>query len=51
MTFHRRERFDSMGVLHLLQVLGQVLDLGIPAVDMESGLGDEHGIGNALLPD
>src|SRR2546421_3481587 len=27
MTFHRRERFDSMGLLYLLQVLDQVSDL------------------------
>ena len=51
MTFHRRERFDSMGLLYLLQVLDQVSDLRVLAIDLESGLGDEHGIGNALLPD
>jgi len=42
---------DSLGLLPLLQVLDQVADLGVLAIDMHSSLGDEHGIGNALLPD
>jgi len=49
MTF-TAERDSIQWAFAILQVLDQVSDLRVLAIDMESGLGDEHGIGNALLP-